>query len=344
MSENTSDEQLKGSSEPSARRRRRTLTRVLIGVAALLVVALGAGASYLYSIDRGVTQNITRADNLPAETPSAPGQSPRPTRNGETGELNYILLGSDSRDPDDKGAGRSDSLMLVHLNDKRDKAYIISFPRDLYVDIPGHGKNKINAAFSYGGAKLTVSTMENLLGVRMDHVALIDFEGFMGLTTDLGGVTVKNATAFSSHGFDYPKGDITIKGEQALWFVRERHQLPRGDLDRAENQRNVIKAIVQKGMSRSTMADPVKYVKFVSGVAKHLTVDSTLTDAEIRSTALSTDLTGDDIELLQAPLAGFSTTADGQSIDIVDKAKMKQLAEALQDDRVGSYLKKNPQN
>ena len=166
----------------------------------------------------------------------------------------------------------------------------------------------------------------------------------MGLTTDLGGVTVKNSTAFSSHGFDYPEGDITIKGDEALWFVRERHSLPRGDLDRAENQRNVIKAIVEKGLSRSTMADPVKYVRFVSGVAKHMTVDSTLSDSEIRSTALSVKLTGDDIDSVQAPLSGFGTTADGQSIDIVDRPQMKKLASALRDDELAGYLKKNAQS
>ena len=92
-------------------------------------------------------------------------------------------------------------------------------------------------------------TLEKLTGVRMDHVVVADFDGFIQLTTDLDGVTVTNKTAFSSHGYDYPKGEITISGEQALWFVRERKQLPRGDLDRAENQRNVIKAIVAKGLS-----------------------------------------------------------------------------------------------
>ena len=84
----------------------------------------------------------------------------------------------------------------------------------------------------------------------MDHVVLVDFEGFIQLTKDLGGVTVNNKTAFTSHGYDYPKGKITIEGEKALWFVRERHALPGGDLDRAENQRNVIKAIVAEGSER----------------------------------------------------------------------------------------------
>ncbi len=202
------------------------------------------------TIDRSVTQNITRGVDLPGDDPS-PGQTARPTKEPlETGTLNYVLLGSDSRDPDNEGNGRSDSIMVVHLNAKRNKAYIISFPRDMYVDIPGYGKNKINAAFSFGGAPLTVRTLEDLTGVRMDHVVLVDFEGFIQLTDDLGGVTVANKTAFTSHGFDYPKGKITIKGERALWFVRERHALPGGDLDRAENQRNVIKAIVAEGAER----------------------------------------------------------------------------------------------
>ena len=83
-----------------------------------------------------------------------------------------------------------------------------------------------------------------------------------------------NKTAFSSHGFHYPKGKITIAGEEALWFVRERHHLPGGDLDRAENQRNVIKAIVQKGLSAGVISDPATFTTFLSNVAKHLTVDN----------------------------------------------------------------------
>jgi anionic cell wall polymer biosynthesis LytR-Cps2A-Psr (LCP) family protein len=185
--------------------------------------------------------------------------------------------------------------------------------------------------------------LENLTEDRMDHVALIDFDGFIQLTNDLGGVSVYNSNSFSSHGYDFPRGDITIKGEQALWFVRERKQLPRGDFDRAENQRNVIKAIAQKGLSGKVIANPVTFVKFITGVAKHLTVDSKLTDAEIRDTALSLRLDPENIEVLQAPVSGTSTTQDGQSIDVVDYAKLKELRAALQKDSLDDYVKKYPQ-
>ena len=145
-------------------------------------------------------------------TPS-PGQTARPTKEPlETGTLNYVLLGSDSRDPDNEGNGRSDSIMVVHLNAKRNKAYIISFPRDMYVDIPGYGQNKLNAAYAFGGAPLTVRTLESLTGVRMDHVVLIDFEGFIQLTEDLDGVTVINKTAFTSHGLRLPQGQDHDQG------------------------------------------------------------------------------------------------------------------------------------
>ena len=320
-------------------KRRRLLPKILIGVAVLLVAAIGAGLLYAATIDRSLTKNLNRGVELPADESSL-----RPPKEAqETGTLNYVLLGSDSRDPGNEGNGRSDTILVVHLNAKRNKAYIVSFPRDMYVTVPGYGQNKINAAFAFGGAPLAVRTLEDLTDVRMDHVALIDFEGFIGLTEDLRGVTVTNKTAFSSHGFDYPEGKITIAGEEALWFVRERKLLPGGDLARAENQRNVIKAIVQKGLSAQVISDPRTFISFVGDVAKHLTVDNDLSDAELRRTALSLRLTGKDIELLQAPISGFDTTGDGQSIDVVDKAKMAELAQAMKKDKLSDYVKKYPQ-
>jgi LCP family protein required for cell wall assembly len=324
---------------PERAQHRRVLPKVLIGVAILLVAAIAAGVVYAVNIDRSVTKNITRGIDLPSDSPSGSG-SPRPPQ--ETGTLNYVLLGSDSRDPNNEGNGRSDSIMLVHLNKKRDKAYIISFPRDMYVPIPGYGKSKINDAFAFGGAPLMVRTLESLVDVRMDHVVVVNFDGFISLTDDLGGVTVTNKTAFSSHGYDYPKGKITIKGKQALWFVRERHSLPGGDLDRAENQRKVIKAIVEKGLSAGVLADPAKFTTFLGNVAKHLTVDNNLSDTEIRQTALSLRLTSKNIELMQAPISGFGTASNGQSIDVVDTVKMAALSAALKKDDVAAYLAKYP--
>jgi polyisoprenyl-teichoic acid--peptidoglycan teichoic acid transferase len=329
---------------PPRHARRRIWPRVLIALGVVLVLLTGAAGAYLLTIDHSVTSNLHRGVELPGDDPSAPPGEARPTKEAqETGTLNYVLLGSDSRDPGNAGNGRSDTIMVVHLDKKRNKAYIISFPRDMYVTIPGYGRNKINAAYAFGGVPLTVRTLEQLTNTRMDHVALVDFEGFISLTNDLGGVTVTNDDAFSSHGYDYPKGEITIAGEQALWFVRERKQLPNGDLDRAKNQRNVMKAIVAKGLSAGVVSDPATFTRFIGGVAKHLTVDNSLTDDEIRRTALSLRLDAQDISLIQAPISGFGTTPDGQSIDVVDTARMAELAKALKTDTMDAYVEKYPQ-
>ena len=131
-------------------KRRRLLPKILIGVAVLVVVAMGAGLLYAATIDRSLTKNLNRGVELPTDESSL-----RPPKDAEeTGTLNYVLLGSDSRDPENEGNGRSDTILVVHLNAKRDKAYIISFPRDMWVNVPGYGRNKINAAFAFVGGPL----------------------------------------------------------------------------------------------------------------------------------------------------------------------------------------------
>jgi polyisoprenyl-teichoic acid--peptidoglycan teichoic acid transferase len=328
---------------PTSQRKRRTwLAAVLTAVALLVVGALIAGAIYAFSIDRAVTENLQHsADQLPAEIPTAKGEKARPAKG--TGEaINYVLMGSDSRNVGNSAHGRSDVLMVMHLAADRESAYMISFPRDMYVPIPGHGKNKINAAFAFGGPQLTVRTLEGLLDTRMDHVALIDFDGFIQLTEDLGGVRVHNKYASVSGGYNFPVGHVTLRGEEALAYVRERKQLPHGDLDRAERQRVVLQAILAKGLAKETVSNPFKFVNFARGVARHVTVDDRLTEKELRKTALSLRMTSKDVHMLQAPISGFGTSPTKQSIDIVDKKQMAELAKALRNDQMDAYLEEYP--
>src|SRR5215213_166955 len=336
----SSDETARRSAAP---RKGRLWLVLLLAVAALVVVgSLVAAALYVVSIDRAVNQNLQRGtQQLPAETPTAEGQEARPPKT-DGKAVNYVLLGSDSRVKTDAGQGRSDVLMVMHLSGDRKSAYMISFPRDMYVPIPGHGKDKINAAFAYGGPPLTVRTVEGLVKTRMDHVALIDFEGFINLTDELGGVTVYNKYASISQGYKFPVGDITLRGEQALAYVQERKQLPHGDLDRAERQRVVLQAILANGLAKETISNPLRFVSFVRGVSRHVTVDEQLNDSDLRKTAISLRLKPGDIQSLQAPISGFGTSPNNQSIDIVDQKKMKELAKALQTDRMDKYVAKYP--
>src|SRR5829696_5927479 len=323
--------------------KRRPWLVLLLAVAALVVVgSLAAAGLYVVSIDRAVNQNLQRGtEQLPAETPTAQGEEPRPPKT-DGKAVNYVLLGSDSRVTTDASQGRSDVLMVMHLAGDRKSAYVISFPRDMYVSIPGNGKNKINAAFAFGGPQLTVRTVEGLVDTRMDHVALIDFEGFINLTEQLGGVTVYNKYPSVSQGYKFPVGNVTVSGEEALAYVRERHQLPHGDLDRAERQRVVLEAIIAKGLAKETISNPLRFVSFVRGVSRYVTVDDQLTESALRKTALSLRLKPGDIQSLQAPISGFGTSPTRQSIDIVDQKKLKELANALQADQMDKYVAKYP--
>lgn len=312
-------------------KRRRPWVRVLLIVlGALLTLGVAVAIFYAVSIDRalgGVTRNSTMM-------PSASTRPEDDTSAGPEGPLTFVLMGTDA---EEGGAARSDSLMVAYLPADRQHLYLVSFTRDMWVTIPGHGKAKINAAYSLGGPALTIQTLESLLNVRMDHAAQIDFDGFIYLTTVLGGVTVYNEHASSTAGFTFPVGWITISGEQALVYCRERKTLPNGDLDRAKRQRDVVSAIVDKLTSPSVIANPITLNKLVGEVAHVVTVDDGLTNSVVYGLARQLKFGSGAIRSLQAPILGFGTSTDGQSINIVDEAGVAQLAEAMRSDTMEAY-------
>jgi LCP family protein required for cell wall assembly len=321
---------------------RQRVRRVVLALAAatvvsLLAVMLGGSSVYLYEIDRSVTRNIKREIDLPPEVTAG---KPRPVKAPEAVQtLDYLLIGTDDGNPELDRDGRSDSIMLLHLNQARDQAYVVSIPRNTLVTIPGEGQQRINAARALGGPPLVVRTVEGLTGTRIDHVAMVDFQGFVNLTQDLDGVTVRNKTAFSSKGQTFPAGDVTLNGEAALVYVRERQQLPNGELDRAENQRNVLKAILAKGLSAEVVSDPFKFTDFLGNAAKRIKVDKSLTNAELRATATSLRLKPSDITLISAPLV---KQRSNKAVYTVDRRRLAELTEALRKDRMAEYVKKYP--
>lgn len=327
---------------PGRGRRSRLLPTMAVTVALVVVLALGAVVTYAGSVDRSVATNLQQADELPPDVPEEPGDEARPPKSASAQDaVNYVIIGSDSRTAD-PGQGRSDVLMLLHLDGDRRGASLISFPRDLYVPIPGHGKNKINAAYAFGGAKLTVRTLEGLLDVRMDHVAIIDFAGFVALTDQLGGVTVDNPYASVSQGHVFPVGRVEMSGQEALAYVRERKQLPGGDLSRAERQRLVLQSMLRKVGSRDVLLNPVRFNRFVGAAARQVTVDRDLTPAQLRKTAVSIRFKPDDLISIQAPIDGFGTSPSGQSIDKVDTDRLGELKEALKTDGMEEYAARYP--
>jgi LCP family protein required for cell wall assembly len=180
---------------------------------------------------------------------------------------NILVLGSDVRkgdsiDESQSGPGRSDTIMLVHA--AFGSVRKLSIPRDVEVDIPGHGVNKVNAAYAFGGPALTIQTLESFLGngLQINHVVEVDFQEFPDFINALGGVTVNNKTRICSPPFDnfwkglhFKKGELHLNGRRALGYARVRKNTcapSEDDRDRAARQQQVLAAIGSQAKSPST--------------------------------------------------------------------------------------------
>lgn len=319
------------------RKKNRRTRRVIIGViAAVLLLTAGTGAGYLGYLNHTVTSQVKHEALMP---PAKPGESV-PAKDPAAGKaLNVLLVGSDSR-----GAvanGRSDVIMLMHISSDRKKAHLVHFPRDLYVSVPGHGKDKINAAYAYGGPQLLVRTLQDLVDVPLDHVALIDFDGFKAMTDALGGVSVyaeEASTEANAEGGPIQVGVNHLNGDAALAFVRERKQLSEGDISRGRRQQAFIKALMVEALSKETLTSPVRFAQFVGAGSRNLTVDNDFSVSDMRSQALELrDLRSKDIVFITAPFSGFGTSPTGASIDIVDEGRMARLSAALRSDKMSTF-------
>ncbi len=252
----------------SERRRRRR-------IAVTMVLVLLAWVVFLVAVPVVAWNSVNRVDATPA------GDRP-----ADTSAHNYLLVGSDSREgltPEqqqqlngggDTAGKRTDSVILVHVSGSGGKPALVSIPRDSYVPIPGHGSNKINAAYAIGGAELLTRTIEQVTGVRVDGYVEIGFAGFASVVDALGGVEV--CVPFDMNDKDaainLTKGCQTLDGPTALGYVRARKSDPRGDIGRAERQRQFLGAIMSKALTPSTVLVPWRYAGFAHAAASGLEV------------------------------------------------------------------------
>ncbi|MGC9671193.1 LCP family protein [Planosporangium sp. 12N6] len=316
------------------------LALVLLGV-----VCVGGAALYYRSLDAG----LRRTDALGG------AHDPRAAR-ATGGAQNILLLGSDSRYADDPahtaepGDAHTDTIVLMHVNAAHDKAYLISIPRDLYVDVPrsathpdyGGTTAKINAAFAWGGLPLAVQTIEGYTRVRIDHVVMVDFEGFKKVADALGGVDVNNGREFTSIAEPYyrtfPKGTIHLDGASALDYVRQRQQFADGDYTRMCHQQQFLKAMLDKATSTGTLSDPRKLDAFGKAVARLLTVDKGFS---LAGTAVQLrKIRSSDLTFLVSPNLGPRMVGD-ESVLAPDDAAARTLYDAVASDRVAEWIAHN---
>jgi len=320
------------------------------------LVLAGGLAGFAGFLNHKASTNVRYAALLPSQVPSsaagtrqgqaqgpagqAQGQTPAvtdPARSPAAGDAqNILLVGSDARAG--LSGARSDTIVLVHITSDRKKVYLVSFPRDLYVDVPGHGKDKVNAAFAYGGAPLLVQTLQGLVNVPIDHMAVIGFEGFKEMTDALGGIDVWAEEPSSNSDATIHVGYNHLDGKQALAFVRERMQLSEGDISRGRRQQAFVKALMLKALSRDTVTNPVRLAQLVDASTKYLTLDASFPIGDVRSQLFGLrDVGTHDVVFITAPFTGFGTSPAGASIDVVNTTRMAQLSRALRDDDMASY-------
>ncbi|MDO5645291.1 MAG: LCP family protein [Dermabacter sp.] len=327
-----SDDQRAG----DTKRSRRTLWLCLTAVLAPLLIAALAVGGYLWTLRDAYVKDVTFVD---VTRTASDGDAP-----AEGAGTNILLLGSDKRDPEAQAAEgvfgqRSDVMMLVHISADGQYAYVSSFPRDLYVEIPGHGQDRINAALAFGGVPLAVATVENYVGTEIDHVALVDFDGIEAIVDALGGIDVEIPETFEGDGVQFTEGIQHLNGAETLTFVRQRYQFAGGDFQRNANQRAVMKAIAQKIISGGTLLDPGKIVTLTGEISPHLTVDSALTPEKIVELGLaSRDLRPSTIRYLSVPHGDPFMTSGGASVVGTDEEAMDAFREAIREDTMEDYV------
>ncbi|MFB6706502.1 LCP family protein [Streptomyces sp. NPDC056333] len=294
---------------------------------------LMVGGCAWWAVDH-YTGKVDRISGVfPTKVPAA--AQPAPSEGGQT----FLLVGVDSRSalpttgrdakaPEWKyGAQRSDTMMLVHLPADHSGAYVVSLPRDAWVDIPGHGKAKLNAAFSWGGPPLLIDTVQRLTKVRVDHLAVIDWDGFKKLTDSVGGVDLVVDGA-----------DRHMNGTQALVYVRERYHLARGDFDRTHRQQYFLRTLLAKVMRPSTFSNPVKATEVLDDLTAAVSVDDRLGDGDLRDLLWDNkEVRPGDIVFMNAPAKGTGMIS-GQSVVLLDSVAGPQLWRAMREDALDDYL------
>ena len=307
VSTDESGEREPGDAHP--RGRRRALRRVLISLGILglvLALVIGGGLWFLTSrwggnIDR-VTDVFSGMDDSTRPAPATPeveaSQEP----------VTFLLVGSDTRgetlegeDPD----GRSDAIMIARFSADRRHAQLISIPRDSWVDIPGHGRNKINASYAFGGPTLLIQTVEQLTQVRIDHYVAIDFDGLIQVTDDLGGVDVVLAETTTNGPYTFPAGTNHLDGDQARWYLAQRKGLPGGDFDRVKRQQQYLRAMFGKLFSSDTFTNPAKLDSAMLAVTSAVAIDDGLSNGDLLSLAYSMrNVSPENVEFFTAPVLG----------------------------------------
>lgn len=328
-----------------AHRRARLVVLTVVGLLlALPVVVLVAAGSHL-------SGNLVRVEGV------FDGLGGRPAVPiGAEGATNVLVVvtdrgtgpgGNETASELTGDVGRSDTLMVLHLDADRRVASVVSIPRDTLVDVPGHGRRAISAAFELGGPRLGVQTVEALTGVRVDHLAVVDWSRFGALVDAVGGIHVDVAAANRdpASGLAWEAGRNVLDGAGAVAFVRQTAGLPGGDLDRIARQHAVLAAVMADALHQEMRKDPLLLYRFLDTLTEHLAIDADWSLPDMGSLAFSMrNFRSAQISYLTMPVVPVGATgADGGGAQFQpDGEASRTLWDAVAHDRVAEWTAEHP--
>ncbi|WP_328527071.1 LCP family protein [Nocardioides sp. NBC_00368] len=328
----------------------RRARKPLIGLLVCLLLLCAAALTGILWLQAKVEGNINR---LPDTFTGLTDRPAKPTSGSAADAVNILVLGTDTRSDApttgaeapgwEPGQARSDTMLLVHLDGDRHSASVISIPRDSWVDIPGHGKGKVNWAYSFGGPRLTVETVEKMTDVRIDHLAVIDWDGFKALTDAVGGVDIDipKTVYDSARDVRWEAGRHHLDGEQALLYVRQRYGLQDGDLDRVARQQAFLRTLLKQTLNQELRKNPDQVLDLLTLFSEHASVDDDWSTTQMAKLAASLrNLRTDDISYLTVPTDGTGMVGD-QSVVRLDPSRDRDLWRAVREDRMGEWVDEN---
>jgi LCP family protein required for cell wall assembly len=314
----------------SRRARQRRAMLMASGVMSALILLVAGSAWGLTSYING------HLDRVNAGTSGTP----------DSGPLNIVVAGLDERTGltprqqallhvgASQGETDTDTLMLVHVPADHRNVRVVSLPRDSWVNIPGHGMNKINAALGIGGPQLMVQTIEQLTGLTVNDYVEVNFLGFVKVIDALGGVNICLPYAVDDpySGLRMSAGEHHVNGITALEFARDRHSFPTSDLARIQDQQQLISTALSEGISSGMLANPVRLERFLSSVSAAVRVDQ-----GFNVTRLADELRGispSDVTFTTVPLANTNyTTPSGESAVLWNNSAAAALFSELKTDQ-----------
>lgn len=263
---------------------------------------------------------------------------PNGDRPGDQPGTTFLLVGSDSRsgltkaERKEYGTGsakgqRTDSIMILHIPPGGQPA-LVSVPRDSFVEIPGEGSNKINAAYAFGGPKLLTRTVEHNTGLRIDEYVEVGFGGFVNVINAIGGVEMclKEPMKDKDAHIDLKAGCQELSGKDALGYVRARKSDARGDLGRVERQREMIGAMADKAASPASILNPVRYWRLTNAGTDSLAVgEGTSMFAVARMMLAFSKVSGKDGLTLTVPIGNANASTSAGSSVLWDEEKAKAM-------------------